>query len=460
MEHYDILIVGAGPGGYTAAIRAAQLGYKTALIEKDELGGTCLNWGCIPSKALLKNAEVLDLVKKAGDYGISIQRFAADYEKGHSRSRSVVSKLVAGVRYLIRKNGIDLIKGAAKFQDENSLVINNESKITANNIIIATGGRPRPMPNVSFDGDRILNSKQILEMTELPKSMGIVGGGSVGVEFASLFNSYGVEVTLFEMLPNIVPNEDQDVSKLLKESFENRGIEIHTDSSSLKIRHLELGVGISFISTNGQEVVKEFDKLLLAIGIAPEIDSLGVMSTGMELTDGWIKVNSSMQTSLPNIYAIGDITGILPLAHVAQAQGILAVSRIHGEQVSDLNYVNMPRATYCYPQVASFGLTEQQAIDKGCQVNVGEFPFRANGRAITSSDTVGLCKIVAERDGREILGVHLIGPEVTELIAELSMTKALNGTIDELAMMTHAHPTLSEVLKEASLAVFGHSIHL
>jgi dihydrolipoamide dehydrogenase len=459
MEHYDILVVGAGPGGYTAAIRSAQLGYKTALIEKDELGGTCLNWGCIPSKALLKNAEVLDLIKRAGDYGISIQSFAADYEKGHSRSRNVVSKLVAGVSYLVRKNGIDFIKGEAKFLDKDSLVINNESKVSADNIIIATGGKPRPMANLPFDGSRILDSKQILEMKKLPKSLGIVGGGSVGVEFASLFNSYGVEVTLFEMLPDIVPNEDHDISKFLKDSFGKRGIEIVTNSSSLEVSDSEHGVEITLRPTGGEEVIKEFDKLLLAIGIVPEIDSLGAISTDVELTNGWIKVNSSMQTSLPNIYAIGDITGILPLAHVAQAQGVLAVSRIHGEQIPDLDYANMPRATYCYPQIASFGLTEQQAIDKGCQINVGEFPFRANGKAITSSEAVGFCKIVADSDSREILGVHLVGPEVTELVAELSMTKALNGTIDELAMMTHAHPTLSEVLKEASLAVFGQAIH-
>jgi len=475
MADYDITVIGAGPGGYVAAIRAAQLGYKTALIEKSEIGGTCLNWGCIPSKALLKNAEILDLIKDSDNYGINISSFVADYEVGFNRSREVVNKLVTGINHLLKKNKVDVISGSARFISKSSLLVDitdptdnvgervqsaDEFPIESKNIIIATGGVPRELPQAPFDGDKILNSKQILEMKKLPKSLGIIGAGPIGVEFASLFNSYGVDVTLIEMLPDVVPNEDKEVSSALNTSFSKRGIKILTETTLNSVKTTPKTISVQLTGKGDEEINLKFDKILVAIGITPATDSLGIDSLGVELSNGWINVDSSMNTNIQNVFAIGDVTGVLPLAHVAQAQAVLAVERIHGDTAPDINYTNMPKATYCNPQVASFGLSEAQAKTNGYEVKIGKFPFLASGKAIASSHSEGFCKIVVDSEYGEILGVHLIGPEVTELLAELSMVQALEGTVDELALLTHAHPTLSETLKEAALAALGNPIHI
>ena len=475
MADYDITIIGAGPGGYVAAIRAAQLGFKTALIEKSEIGGTCLNWGCIPSKALLKNAEVLELVKDSNTYGITIDSFVADYEKGYERSRDVVSKLVTGINHLLNKNKVDVIHGSARFVSKSSLLVDitdpndnvgeriqsaDELLIESKNIIIATGGVPRELPQAKFDGNKILNSKQILEMKKLPKSLGIIGAGPIGVEFASLFNSYGVEVTLIEMLSNVVPNEDNEISSSLNAYFTKRGINILTETKLNSVKTTSKNISLQLTGKNDEEIDLKFDKILVAIGISPSLESLNIDSLGIKLTNGWIDIDSSMTTNIPNIFAIGDVTGVLPLAHVAQAQAVLTIERIHGDQVPDVNYINMPKATYCSPQIASFGLSEEQAGLEGYNVKIGKFPFLASGKAIAASHSEGFCKIVIDSEYGEILGVHLIGADVTELLAELSMVQALEGTVDELALLTHAHPTLSETLKEAALAALGNPIHI
>ena len=475
MADYDITIIGAGPGGYVAAIRAAQLGFKTALIEKSEIGGTCLNWGCIPSKALLKNAEVLELVKDSNTYGITIDSFVADYEKGYERSRDVVSKLVTGINHLLNKNKVDVIHGSARFVSKSSLLVDitdpndnvgeriqsaDELLIESKNIIIATGGVPRELPQAKFDGNKILNSKQILEMKKLPKSLGIIGAGPIGVEFASLFNSYGVEVTLIEMLSDVVPNEDKEISSSLNAYFTKRGINILTETKLNSVKTTSKNISLQLTGKNDEEIDLKFDKILVAIGISPSLESLNIDSLGIKLTNGWIDIDSSMTTNIPNIFAIGDVTGVLPLAHVAQAQAVLTIERIHGDQVPDVNYINMPKATYCSPQIASFGLSEEQAGLEGYNVKIGKFPFLASGKAIAASHSEGFCKIVIDSEYGEILGVHLIGADVTELLAELSMVQALEGTVDELALLTHAHPTLSETLKEAALAALGNPIHI
>jgi dihydrolipoamide dehydrogenase len=475
MADYDITIIGAGPGGYVAAIRAAQLGFKTALIEKSEIGGTCLNWGCIPSKALLKNAEVLELVKDSNTYGITIDSFVADYEKGYNRSRDVVSKLVTGINHLLNKNKVDVIHGSARFVSKSSLLVDitdpndnvgeriqsaDELLIESKNIIIATGGVPRELPQAKFDGDKILNSKQVLEMKKLPKSLGIIGAGPIGVEFASLFNSYGVEVTLIEMLSDVVPNEDKEISSSLNAYFTKRGINILTETKLNSVKTTSKNISLQLSGKDDEEINLKFDKILVAIGIAPSLESLGIDSLDIKLSNGWIDIDSSMTTNIPNIFAIGDVTGVLPLAHVAQAQAVLAIERIHGDHVPDINYINMPKATYCNPQIASFGLSEEQAGLEGYNVKIGKFPFLASGKAIAASHSEGFCKIVVDSEYGEILGVHLIGADVTELLAELSMIQALEGTVDELALLTHAHPTLSETLKEAALAALGNPIHI
>ena len=316
------------------------------------------------------------------------------------------------------------------------------------------------MPQAPFDGDKILNSKQILEMNKLPKSLGIIGAGPIGVEFASLFNSYGVDVTLIEMLPDVVPNEDKEISSTLNSSFSKRGIKILTETTLDSVKTTAKSVSLQLTGKGNESINLKFDKILVAIGITPATNTLGIDALGVELINGWINVDSSMKTNIQNVFAIGDVTGVLPLAHVAQSQAVLAVERIHGDSVPDINYINMPKATYCNPQVASFGLSESQAKDEGYEVKVGKFPFLASGKAIASSHSEGFCKIVVDSEYGEILGVHLIGPEVTELLAELSMVQALEGTVDELALLTHAHPTLSETLKEAALAALGNPIHI
>ena len=459
-EEYDVVVIGAGPGGYVAAIRAAQLGLKAAVVERDELGGVCLNWGCIPSKALLKNAEVLSLLHKAEDFGFHFDNLKVDYSKAFDRSRRVVQRMTRGVDYLLRKNKVEHVKGQAALRDANTIDVSPDGQtLKARNIIIAAGARPRTIPSLPVDGELVLDSRHALEARQLPASVAIVGAGAVGMEFAYLYNAYGVEVTVVEALPRVLPNEDEEISAALEEALGNSGVSFLLGSSVSGMTPVDGGVKLAVDTPDGaKEVMSE--KVLAAIGIQANAEKLGLDSLGVTLENGFIQVDGSMATNVPGIYAIGDVTGKLPLAHVASAQGVLAAETIAGEESPPLDYTYMPRATYCNPQVASFGLTEEQAIAQGFDVKVGKFPFQASGKAVSAGDYTGFVKLVVDKTYGELLGGHMIGPEVTELLAELSMTKMLEGTTQEVGWMVHSHPTLSETLKEAALAADGKAIHI
>ncbi len=457
---YDVVVVGAGPGGYVAAIRAAQLGLNVAVIEREELGGVCLNWGCIPSKALLKNAEIVSLLHRGDEFGFSFDKLHVDYAKAVERSRKVVERNTKGVGFLLRKNKVDHIAGEARFRDGHTLEVSPDGKVIgAKNIIIATGARPRSIPALPIDGERVLTSRHALDMRQLPTSMVIVGAGATGAEFAYILNTYGVDVTLVELLPRVVPNEDEEISKQLEEAFIKEGIKCMTGSGVTEMAPLDGGARLKVESSNGVQEI-ECEKVLVAIGVQANTEELNLDGIGVATERGYVGIDDHMSTNVPGIYAIGDVTGKLLLAHVASAQGVMAAETMAGVESQALDYVNMPRATYCLPQVASFGLTEQQARDQGHNVRIGKFPFQASGKAVAIGETVGMVKLVVDDKYGEILGAHMIGPEVTEMLAELSMARLLEGTTTELGWMVHSHPTLSEVVKEAALAADGQAIHI
>ena len=460
MPDYDVAIIGAGPGGYVAAIRAGQLGFKTAVVERDELGGICLNWGCIPSKALLRNAEILHLFHRAKEFGVSFDNLKYDYSVAHDRSRQVVDKLTRGVAALLRKNKVEHIKGEARLRDAHTIEVSpNGHGLTAANVIIATGARATSIPGLEIDGDRVITSREALELRQTPERLVIIGGGATGVEFAYLFNAYGAQITIVEMLPSLVPAEDEEISRLLERSFTRQGISVHTDSRVTGATVSANGVKLEV--QKGEELIAlEADQLLVAAGVLPNTEQLGLDSLGVTLDRGFVKVDGSMATNVAGLYAIGDVTGIMLLAHVASAQGVLAVERIAGMDVPDLNYEVMPRATYCHPQVTSYGLTEKQALERGRRVKIGTFPFIASGKALAIAEPEGLAKIVVDKDSGEILGAHLIGSDVTEMLGELSLARMLESTNREIGQLVHSHPTLSETLKEAALAVDGEAIHI
>ncbi|MSQ22767.1 MAG: dihydrolipoyl dehydrogenase [Dehalococcoidia bacterium] len=460
MPDYDIVVVGAGPGGYVAAIRAGQLGLKTAVGERDELGGICLNWGCIPTKALLRNAEVVELLHRAGEFGISFDNLQIDYGKAVDRSRKVVSTLTRGVAGLLRKNKVEHIKGEARFRDAHMLEVSPSGRaITASNIIIATGTRPRSIPGLQVDGQRLITSREALELRQVPQRIAIIGGGATGAEFAYLYNAYGAEVTIVEMLPHLLPNEDEEISLLLERSFTRQGIKFLT-GARVKAATKATDMVRLEVEQKGETTPLEAEQVLVAVGVQANSDGLGLERIGVTLERGNIKVDGSMATNVPGVYAIGDVTGILLLAHVAQAQGVLAVERIAGKDSPALNYEMMPKATYCHPQVTSFGLTEKQAIERGHEVKVGRFPFQASGKAQAIGDVEGMVKVVADKAYGELLGVHMIGPDVTEMLGEMSLARLLEGTTREVGWLVHSHPTLSEALKEAALDADGQAIHI
>lgn len=459
MSDYDLLILGAGPGGYVAAIRAAQLGLKTAIVERENLGGVCLNWGCIPSKALLRNAEVLELCKRADEFGISFDNLRHDFGKAIDRSRQVVRRLTGGVGFLLRKNNVEHITGEGVFQDKNTLLVDGAKAVSADNIIIATGARPRELPSLPVDNTTIITSRDAMELREVPKRIVIVGGGAIGVEFADIYHSYGAEVTIVEFLPRLIPLEDEDISLQLERAFNNRGINFKTDS---EVRNVILegdGASVMVADEDGHTNIK-CDKVLVAVGIQGNTEGLGMDEVGIELEGGYVQIDDSMQTNVPGVYAIGDVTGKLPLAHVATAQGVTAVESIAGLNPPALNYDLMPRAIYCKPQVASLGLTEEQAKERDHSVKTGMFPFLASGKALAMGDTEGMVKLVVDEETGEVLGAHMIGPEVTELLGEVGLSRLLEGTTTELGWLVHPHPSISEALKEAALAVDGQAIHV
>jgi len=460
LSEYDVAVIGAGPGGYVAAIRCAQLGLKTAVIEKENLGGVCLNWGCIPSKALLKNAEILSYISRSEEFGFYFDNFRTDYKVAFDRSRKVVDRNTRGVSYLLRKNNIDHIEGTAILKGNGTIQISSSSDvIKAGNIIIATGSSPRTIPVLPVDGEKVLTSKDAILSSELPKSIVIVGGGAIGVEFAYLYRMYGVEVTVVELLSNLVPNEDVEISQILERAFSKYGINVITGAGVTGM--LDDGETSSVIlDRQGEELRVTAEKVLVAIGIQPNTDELGLDELGVATDRGFIQVDRYMATNVPGIYAIGDVTGKMPLAHVASAQAVAVAEHLSGLDIQDIDYTYIPRATYCQPQVASFGLTEKEAIDQGYDIKLGKFNMIANGKSLAMGHTEGMVKLVVDAKYGEILGGHMIGPEVTELLGELALTKLLEGTTLELGWAVHPHPTISETLKEAALSVQGNAVHM
>jgi dihydrolipoamide dehydrogenase len=460
MDRFDIVIIGSGPGGYVCAIRAAQLGLKTAIIEKDELGGVCLNWGCIPSKALLRNAEVANLIRRSSDFGIQIGDIHLDYGIGLERSRKIVQQLVKGVDYLLKKNKIERFSGKGKIIDANTVEITDtNTKIETENIVIATGAKPRKITEIPVDGKTVMTSREALEQPKLPESIIIVGGGAIGCEFAYIYNSYNVDVTLIETLPQLLPKEDPEISEYLKKSFIKQGIKVHTGVSNSSIDIKKTGKSKVSVSINEPPEIITAESLLLAIGIEANVLNLASETVDIQLNNGYISINENMQTAVSNIFAIGDVTGKLPLAHVASEQGVWVAEFISGQKREPLEYITMPRAVYCQPQVASWGLTEIEAKDLGYEVEIGKFSFNANGKALGLGEPDGFTKIISDAKYGQILGCHMIGSEVTELLGEVSLAHSLESTPDEIATVVHLHPSLSEVLKEAALSVKNRAIH-
>ncbi|QIK73486.1 dihydrolipoyl dehydrogenase [Propioniciclava coleopterorum] len=464
-SHFDVVVLGAGPGGYVAAIRAAQLGKKVAIIEKEYWGGVCLNVGCIPTKSLLRNAELAHIVtKEAKQFGISGD-ITVDYGVAFSRSRKVSERMVGGIHYLMKKNKIKEFNGWGTFVDAHSISVALEDgsteTLTFDNCIIAAGATTKLLRGTSLSPNVITYKEQILA-DALPGSVVIGGSGAIGTEFAYVLNSYGVDVTIVEFLDRMVPNEDPEVSAELAKAYKKLGIKVLTGTAVQTVEDTGSGVKVTVAPAKGGEPqVLEADKFLQAMGFAPRVEGYGLENTGVAVSDrGVIEIDDFMRTNVPGIYAIGDCTGKLMLAHTAEAQGVVAAETLAGAETMAINYDMIPRATYCQPQIASFGYTEQQAKDKGFDVKVGKFPFSANGKAWGLGDAVGFVKVVADAEHNEILGAHMIGPDVTELLPELVLAQMWDLTADEVGRSVHAHPTLSEAIKEAVEGVAGHMINL
>ena len=461
MEEYDLAILGGGPGGYVAAIRAAQLGLTTAIIDQDKLGGICLNWGCIPTKALLKNAEVLDTVKNAKNFGINIPSYKVDFAKIIKRSRQTSERISKGIDYLVKKNNITHVIGRGSFIAKNNIEVKNGRKrvaIQAKYFIIATGGRPKVHPGMDFDGKRVISSKEAMILNQPPKEMVIVGAGAIGAEFAYFYNCYGTKVTSLEMMDRVLPTEDEEVSKELEKNFLKDGIIINTNTTVERIETLKTKVKVHAKHSN-KKIVIEGNVVLLAVGITGNTEDIGFENIGIKTQEGAVLIDDYGQTTVPNIFAIGDVTGPPWLAHVASAQGLVAAEKIAGHPTFPVDYSNIPACTYCQPQVASLGLTQAQARAAGHDIKVGKFNFRSSGKAMAIGSTNGFVKIIFDAKYGELLGCHIIGTEATELIAELGIAKALEATWQDLARTVHAHPTLSEAIMEAALDAFGEAIH-
>jgi dihydrolipoamide dehydrogenase len=462
-DKYDVTIVGAGPGGYVAAIRAAQLGLKVALVEKEYLGGVCLNWGCIPTKALLRNAEVVSLLGRGKEFGFTVEGFQADFGAAVDRSRKVSERLVKGIGALMRKNEVEVIEGTGVLKSPASVEVTlaggDKRTLETQNVVVATGGRARAIPGIDIDGERVLTYREAIVLRELPASAVIVGAGPIGMEFAHVWSTYGAQVTVVEMLDRALPLEDAEVSQEVERAFKRRKVKVLTSTRVQGIETTADGVKMTVSSEDGEQVL-EAERALIAIGVRPNSEGIGLEEIGVQVERGTVTIDDAMRTNVPGAYAIGDVTGKLALAHVASAQGIVAVETIAGAETVTLDYEMLPRCTYCQPQVASFGITEAQAAERGHQVKVGQFPFRAIGKALGLGDYDGFVKIVADATSGEILGASLVGPEVTELLPELVLARTWELTPEEIARTVHAHPTLSEALMEAAHGVFGQAIHI
>ena len=465
MTEYDVIVIGAGPGGYVAAIRSAQLGLKTAIIEKRFLGGVCLNIGCIPSKALLRNADIAHTLRERGkEFGFSFDNLALDYNVAFKRSRKVSSRLVRGIGFLMKKNNIDVHMGAAKLTAKDTVEVTpdegEKETLKAKNIVIATGSHPFTVPGVELDGEKVVDFEGAILREQLPTSAVIIGGGAIGVEFATVWNAYGVDVTIVEMMDHLLPAEGEAVAKQLEKAYKKRGMNVMTQSRVKGVKATETGTEVTVETKDGEETIAA-DLTLVAIGFKPNSMGLGLEEVGVTLNKrGFVEVDERMSTNVEGIWAIGDVTGKLLLAHVASAMGVVAAENIAGVETVVLDYDMMPRATYCHPQTASFGYTEAQAAEKGYDVQVGEFPFMANGKALGLGDYDGFVKIVSDKKHGEILGAQMVGPDVSELLPELTLAQRFELSAHEVARNVHTHPTLSETLMEAAEAALGKSIHI
>jgi len=463
MSNFDLIVLGSGPGGYVTAIRASQLGLKTAIVEKENLGGVCLNWGCIPTKALLKSAQVFEYLKHASDYGLKVDGADKDFDAVVKRSRTVADGMSKGVQFLMKKNKIEVINGFGKVQPGNKVVVTGEdgkeTTYEGKHIIIATGARSRELPSLPQDGKKIIGYREAMTLKEQPKKMIVVGSGAIGIEFAYFYNAMGTEVIVVEFLPTIVPVEDEDVSKQLERSFKKAGVKIMTSSEVIKVDTTGDGVKATVKTSKGEEIL-EADIVLSAVGIKTNIENIGLEEVGITTDKDKIVVNDFYQTNIPGYYAIGDVTPGQALAHVASAEGILCVEKIAGMHVDPLDYGNIPGCTYCSPEVASVGLTEKQAKEKGYEIKVGKFPFSASGKAKASGNSDGFVKVIFDAKYGEWLGCHMIGAGVTDMIAEAVVGRKLETTGHEILKAVHPHPTMSEAVMEAVADAYDEVIHL
>ncbi|MQA89476.1 MAG: dihydrolipoyl dehydrogenase [Gemmatimonas sp.] len=461
---FDIVVVGAGPGGYVAAIKAAQLGFQTACVEEQFLGGVCLNIGCIPTKALLESAAMISRLGHAKEFGIDVGEVKTDLAQAVKRSREVSDRMTRGIAFLFKKYKVTHIEGRGRLAGKGNLQVTNGGKnqeVKAKHIILATGSRPRDLPFLKVDHDRVWDSTDALLAETLPKTLAIVGAGAIGCEFADVYAAFGTKVTIIEALDRILPLEDKDCSAVVEKSFKKRGMDVFTGARLEKADIGSKGVAISFKTSKGEEKEMKVDRVLSAIGRAPNVEDIGLEDAGVELTDqGFIGIDAQMRTNVEGIYAIGDVAGPPLLAHKGSHEGIACVEAIKGDRHAGVDYENIPNCTYCHPEVASVGLTEEQAKEKGLEIEVGMFPWTANGRALTAGETEGFVKIVRDKKYSEVIGAHIVGPHATELIAEFVVGRHLETTVEEMDRAMHPHPTLSEAVAEASLAALGHPLHI
>lgn len=462
-KSFDVVVLGGGPGGYTAAIRAAQLGFSTGIVEADKLGGVCLNWGCIPTKALLKNAEILHQFKKASEWGITYDNLKFDFGKIIHRSRGISDKISKGVEFLMKKNKIDYMAGYGSLLGNGGIEVKPKEqssfKIKAKHIIVATGARARSIPGVTIDRKRIITSTEAMTLSEQPKSMIVVGAGAIGIEFAYFYNALGTKVTVIEMMPGILPVEDRELTKEMERSFKKQGIEILTDTKVESVKASASDVTVAVNTPDGKKELKA-DVALMAIGVQGNVDGFGLDKVGVAVERGHIKVDEDYKTNVEGIYAIGDVIGAPWLAHVASAEGIHCIEAIKGMNPEPIDYSMIPGCTYCQPQIASVGMTEEKAKAEGYELKIGKFPFRPLGKAIAIGETEGMVKLIFDAKYGELLGAHIMGSEATEMIAELVLAKKLEATGKSIFHTVHAHPTLSEAVMEAAAAAYGEAINI
>ena len=464
LNNYDLVAIGGGPGGYTAAVRASQLGLKTAVVEREALGGICLNWGCIPTKALLRQAEVWRLICRAEEFGLAVEGASFDWQKVIARSRATAGKLSRGVAYLMKKNGVDVVQGSARIAPTRQVEVRDAQgkrtkTLSAKHILIATGSRPRSLPGIEIDGERIISSREAMSLSQLPRSVAIVGAGAIGVEFAYFFNAFGAEVTLVEALPQILPREDEEAAAALSASLAKQGVTIATGAQIGGVDITAKTAALRY-TCDGKEHKLKADKVLMAIGVSGNSEELGLQALGVRVRAGLIEVDGRMQTNVPGIWAIGDVAGPPQLAHMAANEGIAAVEFMAGRARPEVDRTIVPSCIYSQPQVASVGLSEKEALAQGLKIKVGRFPFAASGKALATGESEGFVKLVFGAEYGELLGAVIVGTEATELIAELSLALKLEATYEELLFTIHAHPTLAEAVMEAAGEAFGEAINI